>query len=213
MDPVDKVDDVAHRMRAGTVAQITRSSGQWAFVDVGFAQKTRSTAILVDDEDPHSCTFSELRVELVKLATRSTSPLNLVIEAPLSAAFTSAGNPAGRVMEKSAAGHRYWYAGMGCQITVASAYLLRSIIDSKAVRSVRLFEAFVSFKQRTKRTGDSHALDVRAMRDVVWNSAREQGSVIPPDSLLGPAASRIESALAVFGFELGVPPVIVASAA
>ncbi|RQM44065.1 hypothetical protein EHZ19_30785 [Paraburkholderia bannensis] len=112
-------------------------------------------------------------------------------------------------MEKRKTTHRYWYGGLGCQVTLAAAYLLRAVIEARPKREIRIFEAFVSFKARDIRS--NHAADVSAMRTVVWKETRAEGEVLPPESLLGPHADRIESSFAVFGFDLGVPPVIVAS--
>jgi len=195
-------------MRAGLVGEIHPASGDWAFVDVGFAREGKTGGLLLNDGDPCNLSFAELRRELLGLASANGRPLNLVLEAPLSGAFTQAGNPAGRSMEREGRDHRYWYAGLGCQVTVAAAYLLRGIVEERSEREVRLFEAFVSFKVKGQRS--SHAQDVLAMRSVVWNQPGHKGRVIQPDALLGPHAHVVQSAFKVFGFDCGVPPVIVA---
>jgi hypothetical protein len=198
-------------MFAGELHQLHRESGEWAFVDVGFARESKSSGLLIGDGPPSTMTFANLQRELVRLSEEETSPLNLVLEAPLSVAFTAHGNPAGRSMEKSEHGHRYWYAGLGCQVTVSAAYLLRAILNAKPRRQIRLFEAFVSFK--AKGTPSSHSRDVEAMRTVVWRAASEPGDVVGPSALLGPDAKIMQSAFAVCGLDLGIPPVVVASAA
>jgi hypothetical protein len=197
-------------LRSGLIPEVTRASGEWAFVDIGFAREGRTSGLLVEDGEPKLLTFSELRAAITTLVSESGRPLNLVIEAPLSAAFTKLGNPAGRAIEKSDASHRYWYAGLGCQVTIAAAYVLRAVLETPIAREIRLFEAFVTFKSAGIRS--SHAADVRAMRSVVWGDADAVGRIIAPDQLRGPNAESIESAFKVFGFDLGVPPVIVASA-
>lgn len=113
-------------LHAGRIEDINEQSGQWVFVDVGFFRDGKTGGLLVHDGTPRALTFDSLRAELVSPGTKKTGLRNLVLEAPLSAAFTAAGNPAGRAMEKSETGHRYWYAGLGCQVTVAAAYLLRA---------------------------------------------------------------------------------------
>lgn len=198
-------------MFAGELHQIHRNSGEWAFVDVGFARDSKSSCLLVGDGEPTTLTFANLQQELVRLSRIDSGPLNLVLEALLSVAFTALGNPAGRSMEKSEHGHRYWYAGLGCQVTVSATYLLRAVLDAQPRRQIRLFEAFVSFK--AKGATSSHPDDVREMRAVVWRSDRVLGEVVGPQGLLGPDAKYIKSAFAVSGFDVGVPPVIVASAA
>lgn len=193
---------------AGSVADLHRESGQWAFVDVGFSREGKTGGLLVHDGAPRELTFNQLRMELAALATSASAPLNLVLEAPLSVAFTARGNPAGRAMEKGEEGHRYWYAGLGCQVTVAAAYLLRAMLNAGPVRQVRLFEAFVSFKRKAKKS--SHSADVLAMRAVAWGLPDAAGHVLPPEKLAGPHASHLQSAFLVFGFDCQVPPVIVA---
>lgn len=196
---------------AGDASEIAPSSGDWVFVDVGFAREGKTGGLLIGSGQPVRRSFSDLRVELAEISRSSAAPMNLVLEAPLSVAFTARGNPAGRSIEKSDQGHRYWYAGLGCQVTTAAAYLLRSIIDSTPTRAIRVFEAFVTFKP--KGSVSSHERDVEAMKAVVWRSASLPGDVIAPDHLCGPHAHVVRSAFAVYGFDIGVPPVIVAKPA
>ncbi len=197
-------------MRAGTVSEITPASGDWVFVDVGFSREGKTGGLLVNDGEPAELTFGDLRRNLQLLSQHADTPLNLVLEAPLSVAFTSAGNPAGRSIERKGKEHRYWYAGLGCQVTVAAAYLLRGVQGATARREIRLFEAFVSFKDG--RVSSSHAADVRSIRSVVWGLPGHSGRIIAPEQLRGPHAEILESAFTVFGFNCGIPPVIVAGA-
>jgi len=198
-------------MFAGEAHQIHKDSGEWVFVDIGFSREGKTGGFLIGEQQPVRLTFSDLQQQLIRVSRENTGPLNLVLEAPLSVAFSARGNPAGRSFEKSDQGHRYWYAGLGCQVTVAATYLLRAVLAAQPTREVRLFEAFVSFKPKDK--SSSHEGDVKAMRAVVWRSAAEPGDVIHPHEIPGPYASSVQSAFAVCGFDLGVPPVIVASAA
>lgn len=196
------------RIRAGRLDDLRQDSGLWVFVDIGFSREGKTGGLLVHDGVPRELTFAQLRSELVALATSGPTPMNLVLEAPLSAAFTAPGNPAGRAMEKDETGHRYWYAGLGCQVTMAAAYLLRAMLEVDQGRDIRLFEAFVSFKEKGRKS--SHAADVLAMRGVAWGLPDVVGKVLGPDELAGPHAARVQSAFQVFGFDCQVPPVIVA---
>ena len=196
------------KVRAGSLADLNAASGDWAFVDVGFAREGKTGGLLVNAGSPQLLTFSELRRELSTLAAIPGRQLNLVVEAPLSAGFTGAGNPAGRSMERQGKEHRYWYAGLGCQVTLAAAYLLRPMHDNGSGREVCLYEAFVSFKRKGSKS--SHSNDVLAMRSVAWGEPGHQGRIIAPEELAGPHVHIVQSAFKVFGFDCGVPPVIVA---
>jgi hypothetical protein len=198
-------------MRAGEVTEIHRASGDWAFVDIGFSRDKKTSGLLVNDGQPIDLTFANLREELIQLSNIEGVPLNLVLEAPLSVAFTKNGNPAGRSIERKENEHRYWYAGLGCQVTMAAAYLLRAIHENGSQREVRLFEAFVSFKP--KGVASSHSGDVKAIRSIAWSENRDAGSIVAGDQLAGPEARTLESAFLVFGFNYGIPPVIIANGA
>jgi hypothetical protein len=193
-------------MRAGTVDEITKTAGDWVFVDIGFSRESKTSGLLVNDGQPIEVTFNDLRQKILQLTKQDGPAINLVIEAPLSVAFTGEGNPAGRSIERKGTEHRYWYAGLGCQVTLAAAYLLRSILVAQSTREIRLFEAFVSFK--SKDVQSSHAADVISIRSVVWNQHR--GNIIAPEKLAGPHTKTMESAFTVFGFDCGIPPVIIA---
>ena len=130
--------------------------------------------------------------------------INVVLEAPLSAAFDANGNPVGRSVEKRDGQSRYWYAGLGCSVLVAATYLLRSIHDQSPVREIRLFEGLVSFKP--KGLPSSHSKDVGALRDVAWNHPRK---IVAPTELTLNQGDSIVSAFKVAGMDFGVPPVIV----
>jgi hypothetical protein len=118
------------RIRAATIEEVVRDSGDWVFVDLGFAGKSRKTCgLLIGDGEPRNRTFSELQSEIVEICRTSAGPLNLLIEAPLSVAFGANGDPAGRAIELRDGVQRYWYVGLGCSVLVAATYLLRSIYD------------------------------------------------------------------------------------
>jgi hypothetical protein len=194
-------------IRSGTVSESTRRSGQWVFVDIGFASEKRSCGILVDDGDARALTFSDLQAELAALCTDGSSPLNLVIEAPLSVAFGSNGNPAGRSVEKRGGQSRYWYVGLGCSVLVATTYLLRSIVELPPSREIRLFEGLVSFK--SKGIPSSHTDDVMALREVAWSLNATKGRIVRPDALAMGPGDRVISAFRVAAMDFGVPPIIV----
>ena len=194
-------------IRAGTLAEINPESGDWLFVDVGFAQTARSCGILAGTGVPEEVSFNILCAKIIATASKNAGPLNLLIEAPLSVAFNSAGNPTGRSIEKRGAKTRYWYVGLGCCVLVAATYIMRKMVSAHVQREVRLFEGFASFKIKGQRSSHSH--DVIRLRQVVSEPNSRIGSIVVPDRLRIFANDRIESAFEVAGMDLGVPPVVI----
>jgi hypothetical protein len=146
---------------AGTRQQVSWGDGNWVFLDIGFSAKARSSGLLIADGEPKCFQFADATrqiIEYVRLAKTTTS---LVIEAPLSVCFNKSGNPTGRRIEKERIGDktktRYWYSGLGCSVMVAATYLIRAFSEGAPDRHVRLFEGFVSYKD--KETSD-HCMDV-----------------------------------------------------
>ena len=191
-------------IRPGTTNEVTPKSGKWVYIDIGFANKAKSCGLLFDDGDPEEVTFSRAVEKICKYIKTSDMPINLVIEAPLSVSFDSNGNPKGRRIEKQNNKTRYWYVSLGTTVMVAAMYLLRAIIDSQPITEVRLFEGFVSFKDRNK--SSNHSRDVLALRDVVIKGNRD--AIIAPEALKIDDSNLLQSAFLVAGVDLGVPPVL-----
>ncbi len=105
---------------AGNLSQANLASGDWVFVDIGFASAAKSCGFLVGSDQPEDITFSELKAKLLEIVRASKNPLNLLIEAPLSVSFNDSGNPTGRSVEKRGADTRYWYVSPGCSVLVAA---------------------------------------------------------------------------------------------
>lgn len=194
-------------IRAGTVAEARRESGDWAFVDVGFSEKSKSSALLLNDGTPELLQFGVLCERVAQLAASNGPPLNLVVEAPLSVAFSKAGNPTGRSVERRELQRRYWYVGLGCSVLVAAQYLLRRLHNSSPKREIRLFEGLVSFKP--KGVVSDHGADVIALRTAVWEPRTIKSEIVPPERLGASQSDSLQSALGVIGLDLGVPPVVV----
>ena len=197
-------------IRAATTEEVTRSSGHWVFIDLGFAKDAKSCGLLVDDGDARTMTFSRLGAEIAAICSIGTGPINLLIEAPLSVAFGATGNPIGRSIELRDGQSRYWYVGLGCAVLVAATYLLRSIFELPLTgREIRLVEGLVSFKPRGVRS--SHTADVEALRSVVWQQPGATGLVVAASELAMNPTDRLMSAFTVSGMDFGVPPVVIAN--
>ena len=195
------------QIRSGRTSEIKKESGDWLFVDIGFASKRKSSGILRGDCQPKEVTFSDLADMVVREARKNSSrPLNLLLEAPLSAAFNRGRNPTGRSVERKDSRHRYWYENSAPALIVAAGHLLRPVYDGGTGREVRLFEGFASFKEPGKRT--SHIDDVMNLRRAVWNPTPT--SIVRPSELKRAGSDALESALKFAGMDYGVPPVVVA---
>lgn len=193
-------------IRAATVAEASRSSGEWVFIDLGFASETKSCGLLVGEGEARALSFSQLQTEIASICRTGTAPLNVLLEAPLSVAFGLNGNPVGRSVEKRNGQSRYWYVGLGCSVLVAATYLLRSMHDLSLSREIRLFEGLVSFKLKGVRS--SHTQDVTALREVVWSHDASRGRIVPPEELASKQGDRVVSAFRVASMDFGVPPVV-----
>ncbi len=192
--------------RAGLPHEVALSTGEWLFVDLGFSRIARSCGIAFGGNQPEAVTFAEMVEEVVSACTSPGGPLCLLLEAPLSVAFSSDGNPTGRRPERNGSKHRYWYSGLGASVLTSATYLLRAIADSPPKRDIILFEGFASFKPRG--TPSSHVGDVARLRDVVWDPAAHQGAVLGPDALAANPTDRLMSAFAVAGMDYGLPTVV-----
>lgn len=194
-------------IRAGRIDEANQDSGEWVFVDVGFAKSARSSGLLLGDELCQELSFSQLRAKLQTVATAKAEPLNILLEAPLSVAFNENGNPTGRKIERRENQTRYWYVGPGCSVLVAATHLLRAIYDVTPSREIRLFEGFASFKPKGVRT--SHCDDVLSLQKVIREGSSALGRIIPAEELLVSQDHCLQSAFFVAGMDYGVPPVVV----
>ncbi len=194
-------------IQAGSISEVKKASGQWAFIDMGFARNARSCGLLVGGGEAEEVTFSELLSSVSDLAASgSHQQLDLLIEAPLSVAFDVRGNPTGRTVDRRGSQTRYWYVGLGCTVLVATTYLLRHVVDMGTRREIYLFEGFVSFKPKGVRS--SHSGDVKRLREVAWDSRRGSDAIVPPEALRLSADDVLVSAFKVAGMDFGVPPVV-----
>ena len=195
-------------IHAGKVSDIKSehswSNGTWLFLDIGFSKSERTCGVLIHDTDPVRKTFGEA-VNLVKEASRDYPVLNLVIEAPLSITFDKvSGNPVGRWFEKKDEQHRYWYAGLGCLVMVATLYLMRELTSTNPKGEIKLFEGFISFKTEKS----DHLKDVKLLRTVVKDPHKYAKFIIEPTVN---SSSEIKSAFEIMGSSFnnfGIPPVI-----
>ena len=190
----------------GTRDTASRDSGEWVFVDIGFSKDSKSCGIAVGDSDPCDIRYDDLGLRIADESKKSSPPLNLLIEAPLSVAFNAYRNPTGRKIEKRGGNTRYWYVGAGAVTLLATTYLLRRLHDMKPAREIRLFEGFASFKP--KGAASSHTADVSKLRSVAWGES-DKGSIVGREGLKIRDDDILCSAFAVSGMDFGIPAVVV----
>lgn len=192
-------------IRAGTLDDLNTNTGEWLVLDIGFANKASSCGLLINGELAKNIRFNDAIENICSFIYDSGQPVNLVIEAPLSVAFDRLGNPVGRRIEKQGSKTRYWYVGLGCSVMVAAMYLVRAISELKTITEVRLFEGFVSFKDKGVRS--NHIRDV----ELIWNVIKNEsslGEIFSHEDLCMNQSDRLQSAFLVSGLDLGIPPVI-----
>lgn len=195
-------------IRAGRISEVALSSGHWLILDIGFANRSRTCALMVNNKAPVVLRFNEAVESISTFISKSREPVNLLIEAPLSAAFDKIGNPTGRSVEKKGSQTRYWYAGLGCTVMVAAMYLIKAItIKAPHSADVRLFEGFVSFRERGIKS--NHVRDVELLREVIENPDTYPEAIIEPEALRMTESDILKSAFWVAGIDAGIPPIIV----
>jgi hypothetical protein len=176
------------------------------YVDVGFSAIARSSGIALGDDAPQEVTFGQLAQVLVGMACQPGDPMNLLIEAPLSVAFSVHGNPTGRSVEKRKGEvSRFWYTGPGAAVLAAAQHLIRAVVDAGPRREIRLVEGFASFKRGDMKS--SHSGDVVALRQVVHGLG--DGRIVAPEALLLSPTDKLQSAFLVMGLNCGVPPIVI----
>ncbi len=162
-------------IRAGSIEELRSASKEddWFFIDLGFSSSKDSNGVVPvsgDGERVHELhgplPYGELLKRLQLVLERARSPLNLVLEAPLSMAFDKDGDPMARSMEKGGKGHRYWYTGPGIPMMTAADRLIRKLREKEeGRREIRLFEGFVPFKKELSGKGDKEAMNERTHQD------------------------------------------------
>jgi hypothetical protein len=194
-------------IEAGQESEVEWGDGNWVFLDIGFAKSGNKTCGLLVGDGPAVCvSFDEAQRQILNQTRESSSPVKLVIEAPLSVCFDQLGNPKGRKIEDSGNKRRYWYYGAGCAVMVAAMYLIRGIHNAKPRVPIRLFEGFVSFKDSATRS--DHKQDVCLLRYIVRDPRKFSEAIYASNDLKADPTDRLVSAFCVSGLDCGIPVVI-----
>ena len=206
---------------AGQCDQVCPGSGDWLIVDIGMTMTTRSSGAWHGPGTLCTKTFGKLlALAIRKVEERCDTPLNLLIEAPLSVARQEDGAPAARSFEKRGSEHRYWHEDGGATTLLAAQFLLHKLYECQTrKREVRLFEGFVSFKNESTESSpatshedteerpprNSHERDVLKLKRAVWIG--DNAKVSDPRNCLLDPGDRIESPFPFLERNL-IPPLI-----
>ena len=189
------------RIVAGEWGDICWDSGDWIIVDMGFAYKSNSCGVAIGCEEPQKLWFREL-VKKVTTRAHEKNPkqLNLLLEAPLSMAFTKLGDPMPRTFEDL---NHAWYRNSGAAMMLGSICLIDSVNSCERTREVRLFEGFATIPKT------DHRKIAAGLRAVVQGKTEDrQDRIVKPSEIIAPNSGCLKP---VYGTERGVggvPPVI-----
>jgi hypothetical protein len=193
----------------GKPSDVVWGKGNWIILDIGFSGRSdnrgRTCGLIIGKDDPTHLSFADAKRAVVSAICGSQSEINLMIEAPLSVSFRN-GLPATRLVEREGSQSRSWFTGAGCAVMVASMYLLREISQSEPAVTVRLFEGFVSFKDRAQKS--DHKYDAKLLKEALQYPERYSGSIISENDLKEQTNDDLMSAFSVMGLDYGVPVVV-----
>ena len=171
----------------------------WLAVDIGFSCAKRTTGIMGAHWDKPRCIqYGQLISECLLFASRK-SAIGIILEAPLSLAFSLANNPTGRKGEKRGRKTRYWYQGLGCSVMTAAAIFLRQLGENDNATSAYVFEGFVSFKDKATSHGDDAS-------DLI----RNRQNIVNGTDLRVNETDRIVSLMSLWGGDSTIPGIIYA---
>ena len=145
---------------------------------------------------------------IIEAAGEAGQPLNLLIEAPLSAAFDKGLNPIPRSIErKFFQGRnqvRAWHFRTGAVPLLSAMTLLRLVSRSTPARDVRLFEGFGAFEWAGA-PGEEVVL-------ALWAAVRgrDRQRIRGPETLVSGEDDILLPAFTIDGTDIGIPPVILA---
>ena len=188
---------------------------RWIFSDIGFAPDKRSCGVAVGNHTGKEVKFADLVAIVVKVVKEPGEPLNLLLESPLSIAFTQDGNPWPRNFEWSTksknnqlpkwfkdrlgSDHKGWYLRAGASTKAGAERLVWKLHRCKPQREVLLFEGFAPLK------GTKHKEVAERLRDAVTG---ETGSpIVSPDKIVdGQSKVDLWPITGISGWDSDEPP-------
>ena len=205
----------AFSIYAGTVDDVRPDSGDWVIVDLsiseadaGLTESGATCCVYRPGGDLHESTFGEAANLIIEAAGEAGQPLNLLIEAPLSAAFDKGLNPIPRSIERrffqGRNQVRAWHFRTGAVPLLSAMTLLRLVSRSTLARDVRLFEGFGAFEWAGA-PGEEVVL-------ALWAAVRgrDRQRIRGPETLVSGEDDILLPAFTIDGTDIGIPPVILA---
>ena len=184
------------RIVAGTKVNASQCE-DWLAVDIGFSSAKKTTGLMGQRWDEPKCVeYGQLLSECSRYAA-GRKVLGLIVEAPLSFAFSSRNNPVGRNFEKRNRLTRYWYQGLGCSVMVAAALFLRDLAKMDGETTVHVFEGFISFK-----------VDATDHRKDAVRLIENRKKVVDGSELKVNPLDRIDSVMSLWDGDRGIPGLI-----
>ena len=173
-------------------------------LDIGFS-KNPSCGLILGSSDPRCVNFSDACRSSVEWIQRQDSPINLMIEAPLSMAFDQRGNPIPRRVEKFGSQTRPWYSGPGATVLIATLHLIVHLREYCPEASIKLFEGFVSFKPPEAKS--DHIWDAVRLSDSIRSGPNEMVEFWGQEDLEA-QGTVLSSVFIPCGFDPGVPAIV-----
>ena len=186
------------RIVAGDCSDVCWGSGEWIIVDMGFANTKASCGVAIGDCTPKNIRYCDLVKKVIDAAKEDKRKhLNLLLEAPLSMAFDTRGNPMPRSFEDA---DHAWYRNSGAAMMLAAIRLIDLLDSSDRKRKVRLFEANAPLKKA------KHWRVAAALRDVVTQRIEER--FVEPCEIIAPKSGSLIPAYRITNGDGRKPPVV-----
>jgi hypothetical protein len=221
----------------------------WVIIDIGFSNNSRSCGVTIngkqipDPVGPYRVTsckpktlgdkhYGMLCPAITQWLSQHQSsgpnrPVNLMIEAPLSMAFTKRSEPGGKLQgahqgnpiaripdrlegsdtnDRTQVQQRLWYTQPASGLMIASIRLIQELAIALDGWNIRLFEGFVSFKKGDERTG--HWRDTYKL----WHALQVEDKAPKPlsSAIINPQKAIAQSVLELINLSSTseVPPVL-----
>ena len=161
-----------------------------------------SCGLIFGASEPRCVNFSEACRSSGEWINHQPSPINRMVEAPLSVAFDLEGNPIPRKVEKLASQTRPGYSGPGATVLIATLHLVTHLRDHCPEAFITLFEGFVSFKPPEAKS--DHIWDAVRLSDSIRSGPNETVEFWGEEDLVS-EGTVLRSVFVPWCFDPGIP--------